>query len=165
MANWCLRDTLLNKRGNSERDRQSGRMGSEQRPLCLFFLPAPSSVRLQTVGQFDGLVGLIQTSCRYQLAVTQRKEEEPSSTSIYNLNDPWTPTVDFTDFINNETVAGQVSLGEAAGARMSHFTLPRQGPPGSLEPTKKWSFTFSHCSWAGELNPYIPGYCGRQVCL
>nr|KAF6296051.1 hypothetical protein mMyoMyo1_009181 [Myotis myotis] len=44
---------------------------------------------------------------RYQLAVTQRKEEEPSSTSIYNLNDPWTPTVDFTDFINNETVAGQ----------------------------------------------------------
>ncbi|XP_025773214.1 membrane primary amine oxidase-like, partial [Puma concolor] len=44
---------------------------------------------------------------RYQLAVTRRKEEEPSSTSIYNLNDPWTPTVDFTDFINNETVAGQ----------------------------------------------------------
>ncbi|XP_006156139.1 membrane primary amine oxidase [Tupaia chinensis] len=44
---------------------------------------------------------------RYQLAVTQRKETEPSSTSIYNLNDPWTPTVDFTDFINNETIAGQ----------------------------------------------------------
>ncbi|XP_014689388.3 amine oxidase [copper-containing] 3-like [Equus asinus] len=44
---------------------------------------------------------------RYQLAVTQRKEGEPSSTSIYNLNDPWTPTVDFTDFINNETVAGR----------------------------------------------------------
>ncbi|KAM5273392.1 amine oxidase [copper-containing] 3-like [Ctenodactylus gundi] len=44
---------------------------------------------------------------RYQLAVTQRKEGEPSSTSIYNLNDPWTPTVDFTDFINNETITGQ----------------------------------------------------------
>ncbi|XP_070417988.1 primary amine oxidase, liver isozyme-like isoform X3 [Equus przewalskii] len=44
---------------------------------------------------------------RYQLAVTQRKEGEPSSTSIYNLNDPWTPTVGFTDFINNETVAGR----------------------------------------------------------
>ncbi|KAM9210916.1 amine oxidase [copper-containing] 3-like isoform 1-T1 [Dugong dugon] len=44
---------------------------------------------------------------RYQLAVTQRKEEEPRSTSIYNLNDPWTPIVDFTDFINNETIAGQ----------------------------------------------------------
>ncbi|XP_064126354.1 amine oxidase [copper-containing] 3-like isoform X2 [Loxodonta africana] len=43
----------------------------------------------------------------YQLAVTQRKEEEPSSTSIYNLNDPWTPIVDFTDFINNETIAGK----------------------------------------------------------
>ncbi|XP_036613926.1 membrane primary amine oxidase-like isoform X2 [Trichosurus vulpecula] len=44
---------------------------------------------------------------RYQLAVTQRKEEEPSSTSIYNQNDPWSPTVNFTDFINNETVAGK----------------------------------------------------------
>ncbi|XP_056672675.1 membrane primary amine oxidase-like [Monodelphis domestica] len=44
---------------------------------------------------------------RYQLAVTQRKEEEPSSTSIYNQNDPWTPTVNFTDFINNETIAGK----------------------------------------------------------
>ncbi|XP_049715876.1 membrane primary amine oxidase isoform X8 [Elephas maximus indicus] len=44
---------------------------------------------------------------RYQLAVTQRKEKEPSSTSIYNLNDPWTPIVDFTDFINNETIAGK----------------------------------------------------------
>ncbi|XP_006901751.1 PREDICTED: membrane primary amine oxidase isoform X2 [Elephantulus edwardii] len=40
----------------------------------------------------------------YQLAVTQRKEEEPSSTSVYNQNDPWTPTVDFTNFINNETI-------------------------------------------------------------
>ncbi|XP_074079919.1 amine oxidase [copper-containing] 3-like [Macrotis lagotis] len=44
---------------------------------------------------------------RYQLAVTQRKEEEPSSTSIYNQNDPWTPSVNFTDFINNETIAGK----------------------------------------------------------
>ncbi|KAM6163052.1 amine oxidase [copper-containing] 3 [Rhynchocyon petersi] len=44
---------------------------------------------------------------RYQLAVTQRKEEEPSSTSIYNQNDPWTPTVDFSDFISNESIAGE----------------------------------------------------------
>lgn len=44
---------------------------------------------------------------RYQLAVTQRKEEEPSSSSIYNQNDPWVPTVDFSDFINNETIAGK----------------------------------------------------------
>ncbi|XP_078293240.1 amine oxidase [copper-containing] 3 [Panthera onca] len=44
---------------------------------------------------------------RYQLAVTRRKEEEPSSTSVYNQNDPWAPTVDFTDFINNETIAGE----------------------------------------------------------
>ncbi|XP_017827855.3 amine oxidase [copper-containing] 3 isoform X2 [Callithrix jacchus] len=44
---------------------------------------------------------------RYQLAVTQRKEEEPSSSSIFNQNDPWAPTVDFNDFINNETIAGK----------------------------------------------------------
>lgn len=41
--------------------------------------------------------------------MTQRKEEERGSTSIYNLNDPWSPTVDFADFINNETITGQVS--------------------------------------------------------
>ncbi|XP_068775112.1 amine oxidase [copper-containing] 3 [Struthio camelus] len=44
---------------------------------------------------------------RYQLAVTQRKEEEPASSSVYNQNDPWTPTVAFADFIDNETIAGQ----------------------------------------------------------
>uniref|UniRef100_A0A8D1KS27 Amine oxidase n=1 Tax=Sus scrofa TaxID=9823 RepID=A0A8D1KS27_PIG len=44
---------------------------------------------------------------RYQLAVTQRKETEPRSTSIFNQNDPWAPTVDFAAFINNETIAGE----------------------------------------------------------
>uniref|UniRef100_A0A8U7NCJ8 Amine oxidase n=1 Tax=Corvus moneduloides TaxID=1196302 RepID=A0A8U7NCJ8_CORMO len=44
---------------------------------------------------------------RYQLAVTRRKEEEPTSTSIYNQNDPWTPTVTFADFINNETITNE----------------------------------------------------------
>ncbi|XP_023986231.1 retina-specific copper amine oxidase isoform X2 [Physeter macrocephalus] len=44
---------------------------------------------------------------RYQLAVTQRKEAEPRSSSIFNQNDPWAPTVDFADFINNETIAGE----------------------------------------------------------
>ncbi|XP_062451628.1 membrane primary amine oxidase-like [Rhea pennata] len=44
---------------------------------------------------------------RYQLAVTRHKEEEPASSSIYNQNDPWTPTVAFADFINNETIAGE----------------------------------------------------------
>ena len=50
-----------------------------------------------------------QSISRYQLAVTQRKETEPSSSSVFNQNDPWTPTVDFADFINNETIAGKVS--------------------------------------------------------
>ncbi|NXR08152.1 AOC3 oxidase, partial [Semnornis frantzii] len=44
---------------------------------------------------------------RYQLAVTRRKEEEPASTSVYNQNDPWTPTVAFADFINNETITNE----------------------------------------------------------
>ncbi|KAJ7313418.1 hypothetical protein JRQ81_004771 [Phrynocephalus forsythii] len=41
---------------------------------------------------------------RYKLAVTKRKEEEPYSSSIYNQNDPWTPTVAFADFIDNENI-------------------------------------------------------------
>ncbi|XP_065712003.2 amine oxidase [copper-containing] 2-like [Patagioenas fasciata] len=44
---------------------------------------------------------------RYQLAVTRRKEEEPTSTSIYNQNDPWTPTVAFANFIDNETITNE----------------------------------------------------------
>ncbi|XP_005394544.1 PREDICTED: membrane primary amine oxidase [Chinchilla lanigera] len=44
---------------------------------------------------------------RYQLAVTRRKEEEPRSSSIFNQNDPWTPSVNFADFINNETITGE----------------------------------------------------------
>ncbi|XP_048222971.1 membrane primary amine oxidase [Perognathus longimembris pacificus] len=44
---------------------------------------------------------------RYQLAVTKRKEEELSSTNIYHQNDPWAPTMNFADFINNETIAGE----------------------------------------------------------
>uniref|UniRef100_A0A803XM23 Amine oxidase n=1 Tax=Meleagris gallopavo TaxID=9103 RepID=A0A803XM23_MELGA len=44
---------------------------------------------------------------RYKLAVTRRKEEEPTSTSVYNQNDPWTPTVAFADYINNETITNE----------------------------------------------------------
>ncbi|KAI4556422.1 hypothetical protein MJT46_015045 [Ovis ammon polii x Ovis aries] len=48
-----------------------------------------------------------QSISRYQLAVTQRKETEPRSSSIFNQNDPWTPMVVFADFVNNETIAGK----------------------------------------------------------
>ncbi|XP_053119918.1 membrane primary amine oxidase-like [Hemicordylus capensis] len=44
---------------------------------------------------------------RYKLAVTKRKEEELFSTSIYNQNDPWTPSVAFADFIDNETIVNE----------------------------------------------------------
>ncbi|KAM6107987.1 LOW QUALITY PROTEIN: amine oxidase [copper-containing] 3-like [Pterocles gutturalis] len=42
----------------------------------------------------------------YQLAVTLRKGE-PTSSSVYNQNDPWTPTVAFADFIDNETITNE----------------------------------------------------------
>lgn len=41
--------------------------------------------------------------------MTQRKDKEPRSSSVFNQNDPWAPTVDFAKFINNETIAGEVS--------------------------------------------------------
>ncbi|KAJ7421105.1 hypothetical protein WISP_44862 [Willisornis vidua] len=59
---------------------------------------------------------------RYQLAVTRRKEEEPTSTSIYNQNDPWTPTVAFTDFINNETITN-----EKYGGKVPYHRRPVTG--------------------------------------
>ncbi|KAM5274333.1 amine oxidase [copper-containing] 2 isoform 1-T1 [Ctenodactylus gundi] len=43
----------------------------------------------------------------YRLVVTQRKEEESQSSSIYYQNDIWTPTMAFADFINNETLLGE----------------------------------------------------------
>uniref|UniRef100_A0A8C8RBS8 Amine oxidase n=1 Tax=Pelusios castaneus TaxID=367368 RepID=A0A8C8RBS8_9SAUR len=49
-------------------------------------------------------INLFSLFLRYKLAVTKRKEEELTSTSMYNQNDPWTPTVAFADFIDNETI-------------------------------------------------------------
>lgn len=67
---------------------------------------------------------------RYQLAVTRRKEEESWSSSIYFQNDIWTPTMTFTDFINNETLLGEVgSSGDGGGAPMGLASwLPSLGP-------------------------------------
>lgn len=44
---------------------------------------------------------------RYKLAVTKRKDEEAESSSIYNQNDPWSPTVTFSKFIDNENIQNQ----------------------------------------------------------
>ncbi|KAM6164915.1 amine oxidase [copper-containing] 2 [Rhynchocyon petersi] len=44
---------------------------------------------------------------RYQLAVTQRKEKESQSSSLYYQNDIWTPSMAFADYINNETLLGE----------------------------------------------------------
>lgn len=40
--------------------------------------------------------------------VTRRKEEESQSSSIYYQNDIWTSATAFADFINNETLLGEV---------------------------------------------------------
>nr|XP_061821701.1 amiloride-sensitive amine oxidase [copper-containing]-like isoform X2 [Nerophis lumbriciformis] len=48
------------------------------------------------------------TWSRYPLAVTRHKDNEPTSSSIYNQNDPWKPVVNFEDFIrNNENIVNQ----------------------------------------------------------
>jgi hypothetical protein len=52
---------------------------------------------------------------RYQLVVTQRKEEEPQSSSIYYQNDIWNPSTAFADFINNETLLGEVGSSNNRG--------------------------------------------------
>ncbi|XP_030077564.1 membrane primary amine oxidase [Microcaecilia unicolor] len=44
---------------------------------------------------------------RYKLAVTKHKDEEFQSSSIFNQNDPWTPTVNFNTFLNNEDIKNQ----------------------------------------------------------
>ncbi|XP_029429693.1 membrane primary amine oxidase-like isoform X2 [Rhinatrema bivittatum] len=44
---------------------------------------------------------------RYKLAVTKHKDEEPQSSSIFNQNDPWMPTVNFNKFLNNEDIRNQ----------------------------------------------------------
>ena len=58
--------------------------------------------------------------------MTQRKETEPSSSSIFNQNDPWTPTVDFSDFINNETIAGK---GSGLWEKREGWGAQRSAPP------------------------------------
>ncbi|XP_072270940.1 amine oxidase [copper-containing] 3-like [Pyxicephalus adspersus] len=44
---------------------------------------------------------------KYKLAVTKYKDNEQQSSSIYNQNDPWSPSVTFSNFINNEKIQDQ----------------------------------------------------------
>ncbi|XP_056403817.1 membrane primary amine oxidase-like [Hyla sarda] len=73
----------------------------------------PRSYRLQIVsfaGDFlpeESPVEKAMGWARYKLAVTKRKEEEAESSSIYNQNDPWSPSVTFRNFINNENIQNQ----------------------------------------------------------
>ncbi|XP_069490278.1 amine oxidase [copper-containing] 3-like isoform X2 [Ambystoma mexicanum] len=68
------------------------------------------SYRLQMVsfaGDYlpeDSTLAGAMSWAKYKLAITQRKEEEPQSGCIYNQNDPWTPSVKFDDFINDENI-------------------------------------------------------------
>uniref|UniRef100_A0A8C5PY72 Amine oxidase n=1 Tax=Leptobrachium leishanense TaxID=445787 RepID=A0A8C5PY72_9ANUR len=40
----------------------------------------------------------------YKLAITKHKDQEHESSSIYHQNDPWNPTVKFSNFINDEDI-------------------------------------------------------------
>lgn len=44
---------------------------------------------------------------RYKVAVTKHKDKEQSSSSLYNQNDPWSPAVNFANFIDNETIVNE----------------------------------------------------------
>lgn len=44
---------------------------------------------------------------RYNLAVSLRKDEEPSSSSVWNLNLPIEPAVDFHKFFDGENITQQ----------------------------------------------------------
>lgn len=41
---------------------------------------------------------------RYNLAISRRKEEEPTSSSMWNLHTPGAPVVDFHDFFDGESL-------------------------------------------------------------
>ncbi|XP_069807772.1 amine oxidase [copper-containing] 3-like [Dendropsophus ebraccatus] len=73
----------------------------------------PRSYRVQIVsfaGDFlpeESAVEKAMGWARYKLAVTKRKDEEGESSSIYNQNDPWSPSVMFSNFINDENIQNQ----------------------------------------------------------
>ncbi|KAM4691288.1 amine oxidase [copper-containing] 3 [Rhinophrynus dorsalis] len=71
---------------------------------------------------------------RYKLAVTKRKDMEQESSSIYNQNDPWSPSVTFSDYINNETIKGEdlVAWITAGFLHIPHSEdLPNTATPGN----------------------------------
>ncbi|XP_063816166.1 membrane primary amine oxidase-like isoform X2 [Pseudophryne corroboree] len=41
---------------------------------------------------------------KYKLAVTKYKDEEQRSSSTFNQNDPWSPSVQFSNFIDDENI-------------------------------------------------------------
>ncbi|NXL82931.1 AOC3 oxidase, partial [Alectura lathami] len=120
---WSLQNTLERpflRRERLERENQAAFPLNAPLPRYLTFTgPKPNrwghprSYRVQVVS-FPGEHLPTSSSMeraiswgRYAVAVTRRKEEEPSSTSVYNQNDPWTPTVAFADFIDNETITNE----------------------------------------------------------
>uniref|UniRef100_A0A8C5PWK2 Amine oxidase n=2 Tax=Leptobrachium leishanense TaxID=445787 RepID=A0A8C5PWK2_9ANUR len=70
----------------------------------------PRSYRIQLVsfaGEYLPETSPVEKAmgwARYKLAVTKYKEEEQESSSIYNQNDPWNPSVTFSEFIDNEDI-------------------------------------------------------------
>ncbi|XP_060089160.1 membrane primary amine oxidase-like [Heteronotia binoei] len=124
---------------------------------------------------------------RYKLAVTKRKEEEPFSTSVYNQNDPWTPSVAFEDFINNETITNEdlvawitvgflhiphaedipntATLGNAVGFMLRPYNFydddPSMYSPDSVFFTNKQDLTscaINHLACLGKVASCLPNF-------
>ncbi|XP_063314988.1 membrane primary amine oxidase [Pelobates fuscus] len=100
----------------------------------------PRSYRIQLVsfaGEYlpeDSPVAEAMGWARYKLAVTKHKEEEQDSSSIYNQNDPWSPSVKFSDFLDNEDIQQQdlVAWITAGFLHIPHSEdLPNTATPGN----------------------------------
>ncbi|KAF9477828.1 amine oxidase catalytic domain-containing protein [Pholiota conissans] len=64
---------------------------------------------------------------RYNLAVSRRKETEPASSSMWNLNLPGAPTVDFHNFFNGENIT-QEDLVAWVNLGMHHLPQAEDSP-------------------------------------
>lgn len=64
---------------------------------------------------------------RYNLAVSHRKETEPSSSAIWNMNLPGKPAVDFHNFFDGENIT-QTDLVAWVNVGMHHLPVSEDSP-------------------------------------
>lgn len=65
------------------------------------------------------------SASRYKVAITKQKDLEQTSSSLYNQNNIWSPTVDFSKYIDdNESIVDQVCWIPCAGATFRSCRQP-----------------------------------------